>query len=358
MITVTPLPSWRHLVAPKPGDAAVFSRWWLGDGEQAYWLSRTAWSLAAIADSWHAAHGRPPLVAVPDFICSAALGPLGKRAKLVFYPLGDDLTAREWPQTEILLLVHYFGRPSVLPREARERAALVVEDAAHVLAPNPGIGEFGDAVVYSPHKMLAAPDGGVLVVRRGGAAVIGTHLAAAIRKLGCTPASPMSWRLKRAIQKTALGAPLQRLRPGGQVRFSDDPAPHELEQTPVLSTFAAAQIAAANLTEVADSRRRNAAALADAISPLAHWAPLFPDFSDHVPYRLVMRCDTPAEADRVYSRLRAAHLPVESWPDLPAGVPMDSAARRLRGTLLLLPCHQSLRPRHLSEAYALALRAS
>ncbi|HSV29574.1 MAG TPA: hypothetical protein VLL76_08440, partial [Candidatus Omnitrophota bacterium] len=62
-----------------------------------------------------------------------------------------------------------------------------------------------------------------------------------------------------------------------------------------------------------------------------------------------------AVASVLYARLRAARLPVESWPDLPpeAG---DGAARRLRRTLLLLPCHQGCDATELASAYAGALR--
>ena len=41
----------------------------------------------------------------------------------------------------------------------------MVEDAAHVLIPQQHIGLHGEFVFYSPHKLLAIPDGAVLIQR-------------------------------------------------------------------------------------------------------------------------------------------------------------------------------------------------
>jgi dTDP-4-amino-4,6-dideoxygalactose transaminase len=52
---------------------------------------------------------------------------------------------------------------------SKEYGAWFVEDCAHCLKAVSGVGEFGDFVLYSPHKLLAIPDGGLLVVRKEGA---------------------------------------------------------------------------------------------------------------------------------------------------------------------------------------------
>ena len=41
----------------------------------------------------------------------------------------------------------------------------MVEDGAHVLIPYKGIGSFGEFTFYSPHKLIAIPDGSVLIHR-------------------------------------------------------------------------------------------------------------------------------------------------------------------------------------------------
>ncbi|CAA7621703.1 DegT/DnrJ/EryC1/StrS family aminotransferase [Magnetospirillum sp. UT-4] len=366
MITTAPLPGWvellalRFLTAP---DGAALARPWRRDGDLgALWLSRSAWSLAAIADAWAAANGRAPLMALPDYICAGSLGPLRQgRAELAFFPVdGATLApAGPLPACDILVAVHYFGRPADLA-SARAHCdatgALLVEDCAHVLRPQAGIGEAGDVALYSPHKLLAVPDGAVMVVRPGAARLEG-HLGKAVAALGWSHPPTAGWRLKRLIQKSPAGPLLARLKPGGQPDFASDPAPGALAATAMPSPAGAALIARADLDALSRRRRANADALSVAIVALAQWEPLFPP-GGWTPYRLVMRCASHRVAAGLYARLRAAGLPVESWPDLPPEAAPGSSARDLRATLLLLPCHQSLDPETLAAAYARALKGA
>lgn len=361
MITTAPLPSWGQLLALRflgHPDAAGLARPWLRPGDLgALWLARSAWSLAAIADAWTAERGRRPVIAVPEYICAASLAELRRRGEVVFFPVSARTVAAEaWPDCDIVLHVHTFGRPAPIAaaRAHCDRSgALLVEDAAHVLRPCPEVGEAGDLVLYSPHKLLAVPDGAVMVVRPG-ARSLERRLGEAVRGLGWRHPPTGSWRVKRLLQKSPAGALLARLRPGGQPDFASDPAPGALGP-PMPSPAGAALIARADLDAVAGARRANATALAEAVAPLAAWEPLFPLEPGWVPYRLVMRCADEATATEVYARLRRAGLPVESWPDLPAGVGHDGGAWRLRRTLLLLPCHQSLDAGTLAGAYRAVL---
>jgi hypothetical protein len=362
MITTAPLPDWRHLLSLRflgHPDGATLARPWLRPGDLGgFWLSRSAWSLAAIADAWARTYGRRPVVAVPDYICAASLGPLRKRADLaVFTVAADDLAPRAstLPPCDIAVLVHYFGHPAPgieIRAQCDRMGALLVEDCAHVLRPGPGIGETGDLVLYSPHKLLAIPDGAVLVVRPG-ARALERRLGEAVSALGWAHPPSGGWRAKRSLQKTPLGALLTRLRPGGQPDFTTDPAAGDLTETPMPSPAAAALIARADLDTAARARIANAIALEQAVAPLADWVPLFVPAQSWVPYRLTMHCVTETVAAATYARLRRAALPVESWPDLPPQA--GAEARRLRGTLLLLPCHQSLQANPLATAYAAAL---
>ncbi|MBX9634574.1 MAG: hypothetical protein K2X44_06300, partial [Magnetospirillum sp.] len=231
--------------------------------------------------------------------------------------------------------------------------AILVEDAAHVLAPVPGVGERGDFVLYSPHKLLPVPDGALLVVRER-AKRLEPWVVKALRAIGGAHPHTQAWRLKRLIQKTPLGWLLARFRQGGQADFLSDPAAGPLPPTPMPSAAGAALLARAELAAAAHRRQENAAALAQAIRAPKLWERLFPACNEFAPYRLVMRCTDPDRAAELYTRLRAARLPVESWPDLPPEV-TSGTALDLRRTLLLLPCHQSLSANSLAQAYAQAV---
>lgn len=365
MITTAPLPALVDLLAPaRSPDRQALARPWLRNGDLAgRWLSRSTWSLAALADTFARIHGRLPVMAFPEYFCNGSLGPLRLgRADLAFYPVGHDLTP-DWEgcdrlgRIDIFVLVHTFGWANAGPA-ARHfcdgRGAWLVEDAAHVLAPIPGIGEWGDAIAYSPHKLLAAPDGAVLVVR-GGLEAVQPHLDDSIRALGPAQPSTASWRIKRLLQRSPVGAMLMRRHGGGQPDFATDPAGHPLAQTPALSCRAAAVIGRADLAGIARARAANYTALLAAIGEMADWRPMFELGEGVAPYRLAMRCADRAVATRLYARLRQANLPVESWPDLPPEVAEDSVARRLRNSVLLLPCHQGCAADELAGAYAAAL---
>ncbi|MBI5162505.1 MAG: hypothetical protein HY985_01235 [Magnetospirillum sp.] len=361
MIGTTPLPGWGALMGlhflPHPDGQVLAEPWLSRDALGAVWLSRTAWSLAALADAFAATYHRRPQVAIPDYICSQSLWPLRQRADLVFYPIGRGSVADEIQHFDMLLLVHAFGWPADTAA-ARQRCdavgALLIEDAAHVLRPIPMIGHAGDVVLYSPHKLLAVPDGAVMVVRPG-ARPLERALHQAVCGLGWAHPPTRGWRVKRALQRSPLGPLLARLRPGGQPEFLTDPAEMPLSSTPMISPGAAGLIARADLDTIAARRLENARALAAAVTPLSPWQPLRPLEAPVAPYRLPMRCDTTAAAVALYARLRAAGLPVESWPDLPGAATAESLARQLRNTVLLLPCHQSLAPQQLAAAYARAL---
>ena len=110
----------------------------------------------------------------------------------------------------------------------------------------------------------------------------------------------------------------------------------------MMSRLAATLIGKGNLATVAEKRQRNAAAVLAAVAHLPGWAPLFsPDFA-WVPHHLPMRCANRDLAERYFDRFQRTALTAETWPDLAPEVLACSAARRLRETVLLLPCHQHL----------------
>lgn len=97
-----------------------------------------------------------------------------------FYDLNRDLTVDLSSLTELLeeggigvmVVIHYFGRTDPAWQEVRrladEHGVFLVEDLAHgwfsALAPSPS-GTYGDAQLYSLHKMLPFADGGMVTYR-------------------------------------------------------------------------------------------------------------------------------------------------------------------------------------------------
>ncbi|CUW37964.1 conserved protein of unknown function [Magnetospirillum sp. XM-1] len=352
MITGAPLPGWMDLAAllgvATDGDVAAAP--WTLPADKAVWFSRSAHGLAAIVASWRRRHGRPPRLWVPDYFCNASLDPVRRDGiSPIFYPVGLDLEP-DWQECrhlalaeapDLVLAVHYFGLPAAMGAAlefCRQAGALLIEDCAHVLAPMDGVGQTGDFVLWSPHKHLAVPQGGLVVCRAPDEALAAPP--------GSSP-SLRGWLAKRLIQKVAPGWLLPPATRQGPQRFEDDPPEGHLPDTPTLAPRALALLAAVrpSLPRVVARRRRNALALLEVLNRVAGWEPLF-DPGSATPYRLVMRCGSPDVASQRFEVYRGRGIPVESWPDLAPEVKAAPAsharALALRAHLLCFPVHQGI----------------
>lgn len=140
-------------------------------------------AFGAVLDSLHMGAGSRILV--PAYIGwsaregSGVFDPIRERGITpVFYHMtrrleineDDCLRKLEQSGAKVLLIIHYFGfvDPAAkrLIRAARERGVTVIEDAAHALYTDViggACGRDGDYTLYSLHKMLPMPEGGVLV---------------------------------------------------------------------------------------------------------------------------------------------------------------------------------------------------
>ena len=379
MITMTPLPRWLDLSAALlpgsgPDDGALAEPWRRG-GEAAFWFSRSAWALQAIVLWWESLHGRRPSLWLPDYFCNHPTAPLRRsETRLVFYPVGDDLEP-DWGECrtmaaagppDLFVLVHYFGLAADAGRARAfcdAEGALLIEDGAHALGPSAAIGGNGDFVFYSPHKLLALADGGLLLVRDPAQA---QAMAAASNNTGWNGLRAPNWwpwTAKRMVQKilpAAVGGRLLRRR---MLPFEEDPPFARLDQRTRITPLSRRMIAKASrqLDAAAAARRRNAEALARSLDGLAGCRPLAggEGGQETVPYRLVLRFDDPAAAAACYDDFRKLGLPAESWPDLPPevlGHPRRHAtAIKLRRTQLLLPVHQTAPADELAVRYGKAI---
>jgi len=391
MLTPAPLPTWldlcRAMVRPAPSDFEL-ARPWHRRGETAGWLSRSAWSLALIA-LWRKsrAPASPATVWIPDYFCNASLVPLRKTGvRLVFYPVTEGLlpdiaACRALADTgspDIFVLVHYFGRstPAAPVRDfCNHHGAWLIEDAAHVLRPVNGIGEYGDFVLYSPHKHLPLPDGAVLAIRPNGPGKFGEaglasfgsastwpgQLGELQKELGCAASSgeihAAMWLLKRVLQKLGVRS--------WRRSISSFVEPSKPCHTVVPALAAPSQSGLSRrllggllfgLESVARQRQRHQI-LWDALLPNDGAAP-----QDIVsaaeraanrqwtPYLASYRL-RPAQAEATHDQWQRQGLPVTTWPDLPPEVishqERHANAWHLRHSRLYLPVHQSLTARGL-----------
>lgn len=330
MITTAPLPLLTSVpcrASSRPATAP-----WCRDGQQAVVTPRSSWSLAWLA----ALRGTNPRIALPAWFCNASLAPLRAMGAQFTFVGVDDQGRPDWSavqQADLILAVHTFGQIADLrsARAACDRTgAWLVEDCAHVLGPAPGVGALGDYALYSPHKLLALPEGAVLVSNGG-----------ALPEIPRLPvSSPWSWLRRRLLQKAIPDLARPYLPQGGPSAFLDDPPDAPLASPTMPSALTLKMMAGAELKREAARRRGHAQALRAALADMKGWQPFFAD-DGPAPYRFVLRCQDTATASARYAALRAAKLPVETWPDLPPEVD-DAQAVALRRSLILLPVHGAL----------------
>jgi hypothetical protein len=394
VITQAPLPEWsgllRSLLRRRPSDLELTAAW-SGEREISGVLSRSSWSFALIAE-WRRrqASAAPVRVWLPDYICNWSLAPLrATGAQLAFYPISAAMTpdlavCREMALVappDIFVLVHYFGKPaeSAPVRDfCARQGAWLVEDAAHVLRPVPGVGTSGDFVLYSPHKHLAIPDGAVLVVRGEGPSRIPVYddefiasaetwpsqLKEVARRSGvgglATHARTLGWLTKRLLQRLGF-----RRRPASMVEFRESPtsAPDDFASlgAPYASALGRRLLAESirGLGRVTGERQRHQlvwdALLLDEASTLADGlrASVRPSALEWTPY-LAAYQGTEASAESAFHQWRERGLHVTSWPDLPPEVKADQERHRhawhLRHQAVYLPLHQSLSVRAIAKA--------
>ena len=349
-VPLLPLPGHRTVAAFLQQDGDDLSVW-TSHGRDTRVYSRGAWALAA-AVAAVSSEGRRAAVFLPDYFCNEALGPLRAAGhRLVFYPIDEAFQPR-WTVLRTLtaaqaaplaiVIVHYFGFPTPCCEAVSLCAATgatLIEDCAHILAPTGDVGRRGQFVVYSPHKLLPLPQGGILVAHqvKSGSTIPSTSRVALNR-------SAAAWLAKRVIQRSA--------RPFGGWRS----AWNAFDVDGVVSSVAPDTMPRAvvrllssltpTMPETVAQRRRNYSALVDAAGGHQGFGALGPDMC---PYLLPLLF-SPEAAPRVHDALNRVGIPARPWPDLPPEVLARPAEHKtaidLRHRVVTLPVHQDLEPHH------------
>lgn len=367
--TTAPLPDLATFLAaltPTLADDAALSAPWVGPDDKAFLLSRASWALYAVVRAVGAARSRMPVVWIPAYFCAHALIPLRSIAQVVFYAVTEDLEpdwndcATEALRTppDVFISVHYFGRAADVAA-ARQfcdvRGAILLEDASHALTPLPGIGDAGDAVIWSLYKHLPLPDGGLLSIRPTGA-LDPDDVATTLCAMSAAAPSYHKWIAKRFMQWLWPAAA------GGfrapSLPFDFDPDKASFDEQAGMSAMARRLLAHAQrqLPAIAERRRQNMIALSGAIVSSTDLVPFCSaQEGTWIPYRAIFRAADHWRAKFWYDRLIAPGNVVETWPDLPQEVKANAArystALKLRGTVLMLPIHADRDAEDLVGAY-------
>ena len=358
--------------------ASNLSSPWCTREDRSFWYSRSSWSLLALATWRSKVYGSIPRVWFPDYFCNSSLAPLREfGVQIYFYPINNQISPEQKLveqifcdiQPDLFVLVHYFGQPTMevewLINLCKQQSTWLVEDATHVLRPEEGVGQIGDAVLYSPHKLLPIPDGAVLVVRKDGPnqlcgdeekwkklANINTSLQNS-SKSGF--AKIAIWTLKRLIQSLGIFCFPKR------VPFRDDEKiVDRVSTSPKMSKWSQRLLVPliSDLDTVANQRIQNQDAweklystgLCSAESSLT---PLMSHIGTVVPYQAGFFVDPGNRALELYDFMQNQQIPVTTWPDLPPEVTQKKhqhkVAIQLRNHILFFPTHHSISQNHIER---------
>ena len=384
MLTQAPLPKFRSILLAffslKSNISETILSPWVKQGEVAGWFSRSSWSLAQISQ-WKATYTRNKVVYIwlPEYFCNSALAPLRElNVNLCFYPVTNSMepdyeACREMRQTiqmDLFVLVHYFGRP-ISAASAKDfcskNEAWLIEDATHVLRRAPGIGKYGDFIIFSPHKTISIPDGALLVVCPSGPAKLGSGLMNEFgepnnwsRKLDTniafysTKLHVIYWVFKRILQKIGVSG-----RSSNTLFIEPYPS---LESSftpnligPVMSLFSIKLLnqQILDMHNYARVRKRN----------LIHWQGIFEKLNpsinlayessseDWAPYLAAFKLN-PIDAEDEFNNLKSLSIPAITWPDLPPEVlenrDIYDVSYLLRHSYIFFPLHHTITDRDLN----------
>ena len=331
-------------------------------------FSRGMWAMeegvVAILDKRDKKNGQ---VWLPDYFCNEALAPLRKKEiSLYFYHIKNDLSP-DWDRIElevkrscppdVFILVHYFGSPNCLD-EAKgfcdKHGAELMEDCAHLLLPVNGCGQ--NTAFFSPRKLLALPEGGLLIVPYNSS-------AQQALKFGVNKKLILKWLVLRLAQRIMLtmGISWHRFRKTAIGNLHNNHANQLsgiMRMFPDKYTLKLLAVMEKDLNQVLEKRRTNYMRLLCAVDGIKWVKPLFPSLPDYVcPYAFPMIVSDGRDA--VARHLNHFGIPASSWPDLPPEVSDRSDEHKtavwLQEHILLLPVHQDLSDKQV-EYMALKLR--
>ncbi|MGA1823461.1 MAG: DegT/DnrJ/EryC1/StrS family aminotransferase [bacterium] len=292
---------------------------------------------------------------LPDYFCNEPLAPFrNKEINLHLYPIKNDLSP-DWARIDlevkrscppdVFILVHYFGFPNCLG-EARafcdKYGTELLEDCAHLLLSANGYGQ--NMAFFSPRKLLALPEGGLLIISNKSSVQQPKKRFVASKKL------IFKWLVRRLTQRMMLtmGISWHHFRKTVSCNLHNNHANQLSGSTgtfPDTYTLKLLAVMEKGFNLVIEKRRANYMRLLRAVEGIKKVRPLFSLFPDYVcPY--VFPVIVSDGRDTALRRLNHFGIPATSWPDLPPEVLQKCDEHKtaiwLQEHIILLPVHQDL----------------
>ena len=350
-------------VSSRPNNLSSF---WCNKEDQFQWFSRSAWAIYyIILIKKKISYKDTIIIWLPDYFCNETLNYSRtiKGVSFYFYRINEDMSPNfdelfihdEKNKPDIFLFVQYFGNhfeAKKVVEFCKLNQIWIIEDAAHVLIPNSHIGEYGDFVLYSPHKLLPIPDGSIMVLKKTGPSclldnnsffkLLEEYLDETIENKYFNK-NTILWYTKRILQIFGLKNFIKL--PDFEITLqSCKPDKYHINFSNISKKILNYEIS--NLNKIIEIRAIN----------YITWAIILNKIITHVKYEIIkntaiayliaLKFNNTEDCISIYKFLINAGIPVTHWPDLPNEVINNqhyhTNAIQLRNTCLFLPLHMNV----------------
>lgn len=354
----SPLPTFRNLFLPLKNQEAGF---WTNS----LWLSKSGVSIRLIIENYKQLLNKTTVnLWIPDFFCAETEAEFSKVWLNIFrYPINRQLEP-DWEkiknkydnnELDIFIFVHYFGKYrniSIARTYCDKKQAILIEDCAHVLFPNCKIGQKGDFILYSPHKLLPVPDGAILQSNKSFNKInseIYNNIERMVSEKPNRWLPLLIWKVKKTIQKmTHLSKSLNyEYKEHYQER---DILPEKNISISLYSYNIINSYSYEDLKTIAYLRAENLMVLSHIIKQIDPNILPLTDDEIKCPFFAVFSLENVKNKQNVISILQQLRIPILFWPTLNtnvSGLDSDCVARIFSKELFVVPIHQSISPQEI-----------
>lgn len=352
------LPSWRYLA----GFAKHTDEPFWDSGSYIFTHSSAA-SLQLIFTAYKKLSEKKDIhVYIPAYFCEETLNKVrGPGIRICFYETDGDLEP-DWKKlreqkdltVDIFLFCHYFGVFHDVSRARNfcdQKKAVLIEDCAHVLYPAGSYGRKGDFVLYSPHKVIPVPDGGIIARNKSRLDIV-TQITEMITK-ECSTADQNAcilWRMKKAVQKVTGIQSEVPYTDGAHYGTAENHYPEQMHISEY-SLRAVRGLTKKQLKQMAYIRRCNLKTMDRLVHEMEPDAESLLKSSDECPYFAAYRIHSARKRKQLVNMLKKRGIGVLYWPDLPQELKDTDGyipEKELSEKLIAVPVHQGIRPRNIA----------
>lgn len=341
---VAPLPTWKELlgVTKQQNTDDILT-------------SGSAISIKLIIEGYRKSTQKTSInIMLPDYFCAETEALFfDDDLKALRYPLDDRMEpdwktikkSNEYSHVDIFIFVHYFGHEHDISR-ARAfcdvNQSVLIEDCAHVLYGYGKMDKKSHFSIYSPHKYLPIPDGGIIKVNSDDELTnnIRTHIEEKVSVPNTN--KHIKWRCKKVALK------LFRISKNNSYELG----PHYIDLNKVsyesysISNYSKKLLSAysyEDLKEIAHKRRINLQIINAVLKSVDSNIRIMTDDYIECPLFAAYSLENIDKPLDYVEELRKLGLNISFWPSTHKGiVPLTDEYEKLTKYIITIPVHQSL----------------